>query len=81
MCFNKGKKQTCREMGLSLSLLMLLISWSCDKASRSGPIEASLTRFFMSEPEYPANAQIDPKPLILISLKSNNASVNNSRII
>lgn len=52
-------------MGLSLSLLMLLISWSCDKASRRGPIEASLTRFFMSEPEYPANARIDAKPLTL----------------
>jgi hypothetical protein len=36
----------------------------------------------MSEPEYPANAQIDLKPLELTSLKkSNNATVNNRRII
>jgi hypothetical protein len=36
-------------------LLMLPMSLPCINASRSGPIDASFTRFFMSEPEYPVH--------------------------
>lgn len=38
------------------SLFSNVISVPCFRASLKGPIEASFTRFFMSEPEYPENA-------------------------
>ena len=44
---------TWRVTGLMSSLLSLVISIPCLRASLSGPMEASFTKFFISEPEYP----------------------------
>uniref|UniRef100_A0A7C9FJS0 Secreted protein n=2 Tax=Opuntia streptacantha TaxID=393608 RepID=A0A7C9FJS0_OPUST len=45
---------TWRVTGLMSSLLSLVISIPCLRASLSGPMEASFTKFFISEPEYPS---------------------------
>lgn len=44
---------TGRITGRISSFFSFVISMPCVRASLSGPIEASFTRFFMSDPEYP----------------------------
>lgn len=51
------QENTWRFMGLISSFFSCVISIPCCRASLSGPIEASFTKFFISDPEYPKNEQ------------------------